>query len=139
MSWVRIWLHIVFTTKNRFPLLKKEIRPKIFQHMKENALEKGLIIREINGYNDHAHILMSLNKEITISKSIQLIKGESSFWINKNKLTNQKFAWQDDYWAVSVSESHVKVVSQYIRNQEIHHSKASFTNELEQFLSKYDK
>lgn len=68
---------------------------------------------------------------------MQLIKGESAFWINKNKLTKQKFEWQDEYFAVSVSESMIDRVRNYIKHQEEHHSKKSFQEEYEQFISKY--
>lgn len=81
--------------------------------------------------------MISLGKDQCISKVAQLIKGESSFWINTNKLTNEKFIWQDDYFAVSVSESQVKNVINYIKNQEIHHSKKSFADEVEEFMTKY--
>lgn len=63
-----------------------------------------------------------------------LIKGESSYWINKNKLTRTKFEWQDEYIALSVSESFVKKVRNYISNQEKHHIKKSFTDEYKGFL-----
>jgi len=66
-----------------------------------------------------------------------LIKGESSFWINKNKLTQNKFSWQDDYWAVSVSESHLQATRNYILSQEEHHRKKSFAQEIEEFMNKY--
>jgi len=81
--------------------------------------------------------LISLGREQTISKIAQLIKGESSFWINKHKLTFQKFSWQDDFWAVSVSESHVEAVRRYIDTQEEHHRKKSFHDEVEEFMQKY--
>jgi len=68
---------------------------------------------------------------------VQLIKGESSFWINKNKLTHSKFSWQDDYWAVSVSESHLKALRNYIFTQEDHHRKEAFSKEIEDFMNKY--
>jgi len=60
-----------------------------------------------------------------------LIKGESSFWVNQNNLTPEKFSWQDDYFAVSVSESQVIAIINYIKNQEKHHSKKSFEEEVE--------
>jgi len=60
---------------------------------------------------------------------MQLIKGESSFWINKNKLTQSKFEWQDEYFAVAVSESMLENVRNYIRNQEDHHKKKTFNQE----------
>lgn len=68
---------------------------------------------------------------------MQLIKGESSFWINKNELTNEKFEWQDEYFAVSVSESMLDKVREYIKKQEEHHSKKTFQQEYEEFITKY--
>ena len=82
-------------------------------------------------------VLISLGKEQNISKVAQLIKGESSFWINKNKLTENKFVWQDDFWAVGVSESHLQSVRNYIHNQEEHHSKKTFNDEVNESMVKY--
>jgi len=137
MSWLRIWIHIVFATKNREPYLNDAKREKIFNHIKENAKEKGIYIDKLNGYSDHIHCLISLENDQSISKIVQLIKGESSYWINKEKLTSTKFAWQDDYWAVSVSESHLEKVRKYINNQKEHHRVKSFTEEVELFMQKY--
>jgi putative transposase len=138
MSWVRVWIHVVFSTKNRQPFLhSEEIRRKMFQHIKQNAEEKGIWLDSINGYQDHAHCLISLNRDQTISKVVQLIKGESSFWINRSQLTETKFAWQDDYWAVGVSESHLKLVRDYILKQEEHHTDRSFAEEIDEFMKKY--
>ena len=137
MSWVRIWVHMVFATKNRTPFLTQKIRKLVFQHIKQNAEEKGIWLDSVNGYTDHAHCLISLNKDQSISKVAQLIKGESSFWINQNNLTEGKFAWQDDYWAVGVSESHVKLIRAYIFKQEEHHRKATFNEEVDEFMTKY--
>ena len=92
----------------------------------------------INGYSDHCHCLISLGSNQNIEKIIQLIKGESSFWINKNQLTKDKFAWQDEYFAVSVSESMIESVRSYIKNQEIHHQKKTFAEEYQEFIEKYD-
>jgi len=136
MSWVRIWVHLVFSTKNREPYLLQSIRKKVFQHIKQNAKEKDIWLDCVNGYADHAHCLISLNKDQSISKVAQLIKGESSFWINQNKLIEGKFMWQDDYWAVSVSESHLERTRQYIFNQEKHHSKTTFKKEVDEIMKK---
>jgi putative transposase len=110
MSWVRIWVHLVFSTKNRKPFLHKDVREQLLLHIKENALRKDIWLDCFNGYSDHIHCLISLDREQTISTVAQLIKGESSFWLNKNYFLKSKFRWQDDFWAVSVSESHVKRV-----------------------------
>jgi putative transposase len=124
-------MHMVFSAKNREPFLNTpDLRKKVFQHIKKNAEEKGIWLDCVSGYQDHAHCLISLGREQTISKVAQLIKGESSFWINQNKLTAEKFIWQDDYWVVGVSESHLETVRNYIRNQESHHSKHNFTGHL---------
>ena len=138
MSWVRVYIHMVFSTKNREPFLNsKELRRQVFQHIKKNAEEKGIWLDCVNGWQEHAHCLISIGKEQTISKVVQLIKGESSFWINQNKLTKNKFVWQDDYWAVGVSESHLQSVRNYILNQEVHHSKKTFADEVNEFMEKY--
>jgi putative transposase len=138
MSWVRVYIHMVFATKNRQPFLNTpELRKSVFQHIKNNAAEKDIWLDCVNGYSDHAHCLISIGREQTISKVAQLIKGESSFWINQNKLTKQKFIWQDDYWAVGVSERHVEKVRNYIHKQESHHYKKKFKIEIETFMEKY--
>jgi len=138
MSWVRVYIHMVFSTKDREPFLNsKELCRQVFQHIKKNAEEKDIWLDCINGWYEHAHCLISLGKEQNISKVAQLIKGESSFWINKNKLIEKKFEWQDDYWAVGVSESHLQSVRNYIHSQEEHHTKKSFTNEVNEFMEKY--
>lgn len=137
MSSIRIWVHLVFSTKNREPLLLQSIRESIIDHIKKIAKSKNIWIDEINGWNDHIHILISLGKDQSISKIAQLIKGESSNWINKNKLTKTHFAWQDDYWAVSLSESHLADLRNYILNQEVHHKKITFNEEVENFMKKY--
>ena len=139
MSWVRVWIHLIFTTKNRMPFLKTEgIRFEVFSHIKENAKQKDIWLDCVNGHEDHVHCLLSLGKEQNISQVAQLIKGESSYWINKKGLLKSNFNWQDDFWAVSVSESHLEAVRTYIKNQEEHHRKVSFQEELDHFLKKYD-
>lgn len=134
MSYVRIWVHLVFATKNREPFLSKEIRYKVHKHIMENCKEKEIFLQAINGYTDHLHCLISLGREQTIAKVAMLIKGESSFWINQNKLTPSKFLWQDDYFANSVSESQLSIVQRYIKNQEAHHSKRSPSDEVDKFI-----
>lgn len=139
MSFIKIYVHIVFSTLNRIPLLNStELRVMVWKHIKENASSKGIYLDMINGYSDHCHCLISLGSNQNIEKIMQLIKGESSFWINKNQLTKDKFAWQDEYFAVSVSESMIESVRNYIKNQEIHHKKKSFADEYQEFIDKYN-
>ena len=137
MPFIKVWIHLVWSTKNREPYLDKSIRQNVFAHIKENARKKDIYIDFINGYTDHIHCLISLGLDQTIAKTVQLLKGESSFWINKQQLTKQHFEWQDEYFAVSVSESVVDRVRDYIRNQEEHHKHKTFQQEYEEFISKY--
>lgn len=137
MSWVRIWIHLVFSTKNRVPYLAESIRKTAFKHMKENAKVKNIWLDCVNGYTEHAHCLISLGKEQSINEVAHLIKGESSYWINKQNLCEEKFYWQDDYWAVSVNESHLQSVRKYIHNQEGHHRIKTFKEETDTFMKKY--
>jgi putative transposase len=137
MSWVRVYIHVVFTTKNKEPFLdtvKKRI--KVFKHIKENALEKGIWLDSVGGFDDHTHCLISLKGNVSISDTVRLIKGESSNWINKNIAINGRFEWQDDYWAVGVSEKHVPIVRNYIFNQEDHHKNNTFQEEIETIFKK---
>ncbi len=134
MSFVKIWVHLVFTTKYRKPWLNREVRYKVHQHIAENCRKKDIFLQAINGYNDHMHCLISLGKDQSIAQVAQLIKGESSFWINKNNLIPEKFMWQDDYYANSVSDSKVEIIIRYIQNQEQHHSKQSFEEEVKALL-----
>ncbi|WP_202702907.1 IS200/IS605 family transposase [Flavobacterium sp. UGB4466] len=139
MPFVKIYIHFVWSTKNRFPYLNSlELREKVWNHIRNNSKEKGIYIDSINGYSDHCHCLISLGADQNIQKIMQLVKGESSYWINKNKLTKEKFEWQDEYFAVSVSESSVDRVRNYIKNQEIHHKKKAFQEEYDEFISKFD-
>jgi REP element-mobilizing transposase RayT len=86
---------------------------------------------------EHVHCLLALSADMSISKTIQLLKGEAAYWANKNNLINTKLAWADEYFAVSVSESMIEKVRDYIRNQEDHHIRISFKNECEEFLKRY--
>jgi len=138
MSWVRIWIHLVFSTKNRDPYFNSpEVRQQVFRHIEQNAKEKNIWLDIVGGYHDHIHCLLSLGRDQSISKVSQLIKGESSFWVNHNGITKQNFTWQDDYWALSVSESHLETVRSYIQQQEEHHRTKSFTEEVNDFMEKY--
>ncbi len=107
MSFVRIWVHVVCTTRNREQILSSETRKKLFAHIRENCIRKGIFLDRIGGWSDHIHLLISLGREQNIAKILMLIKGESAHWLNGQQLMRGKFHWQDDYYAISVSESQV--------------------------------
>jgi REP element-mobilizing transposase RayT len=144
MPYLKIYIHFVWCTKKREPFLNTlESRQLVWKHIKENAIQKGIYIDFINGYEDHCHCLISLNINQSVDKVMQLIKGESSFWINKNRhlfpnLKARKFEWQDEYFTLSVSESVVDKVRNYIKSQEEHHKKKTFKEEYDEIIEKYN-
>ena len=137
MSYVKIWIHAVWTVKDRKPILNQDIRQKVFEHIHQNAVTKEIMMEIVNGYHNHVHCLFRLKNNQTIENVMQLIKGESSYWFNKSELTNSKLNWQKEYFAVSVSESQVEKVKNYIANQEEHHRTKSWDEEYDEFISKY--
>lgn len=128
-------IHFIWATKNRRPIISSVLKPLLLEHIKENAKLKGIFIDSINCVEDHIRLLISLGTEQTISKVAMLIKGESSFWVNKQNIINEKFEWQDEYIALSVSESGINNVRAYIGKQQEHHKKKNFNEEYEEFLN----
>jgi putative transposase len=137
MSYVKIWLHCVWSTKNRECIISNSLRHVLLSHLRENAKSKSIYLDFINAHQNHVHALINLQKEQNISEIMQLIKGESSFWINKMQLADYHFGWQDDYYAASVSHSHVDKVRAYIKNQDEHHKKVTWEEEINLFYVKY--
>ena len=137
MSYIKVYVHYVWTTKDRYPFLSDSVRSQIFAHIRENAKKKNIYIDFINGYTEHVHVLVSLNDDLSIGKIAQLIKGESSFWINQMKLTVNKFEWQDEYLAIGVGDDKIDVVRNYIAKQAEHHQRVSFAAEYNKFIERY--
>ena len=111
-----------------------EIFNKLAEHILSNARKKNLYIDRIGGYLDHVHTLISLSSDISMAKTIQLIKGESAHWMNRQRIIHSAFEWQDEYYAVSVSPDQVDRVRAYIENQVEHHRKKTFEEEIEEIM-----
>ncbi|MEO6610853.1 MAG: IS200/IS605 family transposase [Chitinophagaceae bacterium] len=137
MPYISAWFHLVWSTKFRQPFLTKTIREMLFDHIKQNAKRKSIFLDRVNGYEDHIHCLVYLSADQPICKTVQLIKGESAYWINKEKLCSTRFEWQNEYFAVSLSQSQLGRVRGYIDNQEIHHQKKTWEQEYEEFILDY--
>ena len=130
-------IYYVWSTKNREPTLKDEFRYLLFERIKQNAKTKKIYLDRINGYYDHVHCIISLGSDQTVEKVAQLIKGESSFWFNNKSGFKARLEWQDEYFAVSVSESQLEALRTYIDNQEIHHRQKTFEEEYQEFVKSY--
>jgi len=137
MAYIKIWVHFVWTTKKRQPFMTTRIKKEMITHIKENAGRKNIFIDSIDGGKEHLHVLISLGAKQSVSEVAGLLKGESSHWINKEKMIKGKFGWQDEYFAISVSESVLPRVRKYIRNQGEHHRIKSFSEEYGEFIKKY--
>ena len=137
MSYVKIWLHCVWATEKRFPFLSADNKWLIFNHIKENAKSKGIYIDFINGDKEHIHCIISLKADQTLSKTMQLIKGESSCWINQKGLTKTNFEWSGNYYSASFGESQLPKIRDYIMNQEEHHRRKTWDEECDEFRRKY--
>ncbi len=125
-----LFVHVIWSVKNRKPLLAKSIRIKLYEYMHQNAKAKDIQIFNLNGVEDHVHCLLQLHPTQNISAVVHLLKGGSAFWLNQNKLINKEFKWQDGYAAYSISPSMVKTVMNYIDKQEEHHRVKSLEDEL---------
>jgi putative transposase len=139
MSHVNIWVHAVWGTKNREALLSPASMDVVCKHICHNAVQKEFYVGEVNGHSDHLHCLMVLKPDWSIARQMQMIKGESSNWINKNGIIRRRLEWADEYFAASVSESRLGWVRNYIRNQEEHHRRISFADEYTQFLKTFGR
>ncbi|GAA5523008.1 hypothetical protein Asal01_02976 [Fodinibius salicampi] len=132
-SYSSIWIHLIWTTKSRMPLLHKHFRISLFKYMKENACQKGLVADMINGIEDHVHCLIRLLPDQKVSDFVKQIKGNSSRWINKKQYLEVPFSWQVGYGAISVSTNNLADIRQYIINQEKHQQHWKLEEELERF------
>jgi len=139
MPYTKVYIHFVWTTKNRIPFLEtSQMRKSLWDHIKQNAVKKGIYVDRINGYREHCHCLISLGVDQCMSNVMRLLKGESSHWMNKHQLCKHKFEWQDEYYGISVSQSGLDNVRAYIENQEKHHAKKTFQKEFDEFVTLYD-
>jgi len=136
-SYTKVWIHFIWSTHNKEKVLSKEIRKTISDYLYDYVKEKNIYMK-INHINaEHVHTLINLPTNISIEECIKLFKGSSSYYINSKSLLNHKFTWGRGYGAFSVSESNVRKVIDYIKNQDEHHRVKSFTEEYEMFINKY--
>ncbi len=130
--------HIVFSTKNREPLITNQAREPLYSYIGGIIREKRGVCIEIGGVMDHIHILTRFRPSIAVSGMVQDIKGISSKWAKGRLRTTKALYWQEGYGAFSVSPSLAPRVIEYIRHQEAHHGSRSFKEEFVDLLVKHD-
>ena len=120
-SYYKVWLHVIFVTKYRQPLITEELEKVLFERIISLFEEEGCEVTAINGVEDHLHVLVKANPNKGISDIVKRVKGNTSFWVNKNKLTQNRFSWKTGYSVFSVSDFHVPTIVGYIKRQKEHH------------------
>ena len=134
----KLLVHAVWSTKDWAQLINPPVEKEIYDFLK-NQLEKlDCSVRIINGMPDHIHCLFYLDSRRSISEVMKQIKGSSTHFVNKNKLTDRKFAWQTGYGVFAVSHSFSDRVYYYIKNQKKHHQKKSFKQEYDDFKKAHE-
>jgi putative transposase len=137
-SLAKIYLHIIFSTKNREPFLANhDIRNEMHAYLGGTCKHLGCPVLSVSGVSDHVHICCMLSRTITIADLIGEIKRESSKWIKSKGGLFSKFAWQNGYSAFSVGLSEIDRVKAYIAGQEEHHRKKTFQDELRVLYREY--
>lgn len=136
-TYANLLYHIVFSTKQRQRFIKDNFREELYRYIGGIIRAAGGIQLEIGGTADHVHILAKLKPTDSVSNLLNRIKANSSKWINENEKLAQRFAWQEGYAAFTVSESQTSAVSEYIRNQQEHHQKQSYQDELLALLERH--
>jgi putative transposase len=136
-SLANIYVHLIFSTKERFPFLSPEVRPDLHSYMSTVLANLNSPAVLINSVEDHVHILFNMGRTVTLAQVVEDVKKSSSKWIKTQGLSFSKFAWQAGYGGFSVSESNTPKVANYIQNQEEHHRVKSFQEEYREFLTKH--
>jgi REP element-mobilizing transposase RayT len=133
-SYTNLLYHIVFSTKDRRPLTTSEIEPQLYDYIGGIIRRLGGICLELNGTEDHVHLLAKLRPDCALSDVLRELKANATGWMHDVFPELKDFSWQRGYGAFTVSQSHVEQVSRYIRRQKEHHQKISFRDEFIQFL-----
>lgn len=126
--------HIVFSTEERTPLITNNIKDNLYAYIGGIVRDQKGVLLKIGGIADHVHMLVSLRADVALSDTMRRVKSSSSKWVDESHNGADKFAWQSGYSAFTVGCTRVGAVKSYIDNQEAHHKKTTYLEELEEFL-----
>lgn len=136
-SLVKNYMHIVFSTKYRQPLIQPPVEAELHNYIGGICNNLGCTVIKVGGYTDHIHILCMLSRKIALMKLLEVVKANSSKWIKGKGAGYEDFFWQEGYGGFSVSQSLVDKVSDYITHQQVHHEKKTFQDEYRSILKNY--
>lgn len=135
-NYLRLHLHLIWATKYRRPFLSRQVRARLFPYMAATIQGQRGQVQAIGGWLDHVHIYVEHPSYMAIGQLINLVKSRSTRWL-RTECQLPRFAWQRGYAAFSVDPRHPHALLRYIRNQEPHHSKVAFTEELTSIVASY--
>ena len=136
-SLAKVLIHLVFSTKNRAPLIHPQIEDELSRYLASVCRACGCAAHNIGGTEDHVHLVCYLSRTIAISRLLDDIKKSSSKWIKTKGSKYGGFSWQNGYGAFSIGQSQLATVKQYIADQKEHHRRKTFQEELRALLKKY--
>jgi REP element-mobilizing transposase RayT len=136
-TYTNLLYHIVFSRKQRIPLITDELKEELYRYIGGIVRAEGGVLLEIGGTKDHAHLLVKFKPAVSVSEMLAKIKANSSKWVNDHKMKFRKFGWQEGYAAFTVSESQAPPVRDYIRNQEEHHRRQTYQDEVVALLQRH--
>ena len=130
-------VHVVFSTKDRAPILDAALRPNLYPYLATIVRNNDCECFRVGGIEDHVHLAIRLNRAANVADLVAEIKASSSKWLKGQSPKLTKFAWQRGYGAFSVGPSDLNALIRYIDTQESHHKKHTFQDELRAFLKEY--
>ena len=137
-TFTQIHIHTVFAVQNRESLISKDWREDLYKYIIAIIQNHDHKVLAIGGMGDHVHVLFGFRPTQSLSDLMQQVKRNSSEWINKSRRVIGKFSWQEGYGAFSYGKSQVPNVIDYIKNQEKHHARQTFSEEYKKFLDKFE-
>ena len=129
--------HIVFSTKNRAPLITAELQPRLFEYIGGILRNHSSKLIAAGGMPDHVHLLVSLGRTVAVADALRVVKSNSSGWLHE-EIGLKEFHWQDGYGAFAVSYSNVDQVKAYLAKQADHHRRMTFQDEFRELLRRHE-
>lgn len=137
-TYTKLIYHIVFSTKGRARLITPDLQPRLITYLGGIVRSEKGVAYEIGGTQDHVHLLVRWRTDVSLADLLRAMKSRSSLWVHQTFPQHSAFRWQEGYAAFTVSQSQSETVTDYIRNQPIHHQKKSFKEELIALLDAHD-
>jgi putative transposase len=137
-SYTNLVYHVVFSTKDRMPMLDHSVRSRLCDYLGSIVDDRGGSLVAANGVADHIHLLARLSQKQAVAEAVRDLKANSSRWLKQTFRETRAFGWQTGYGAFTVSESQIARVTTYIANQQAHHERVSFREEFVRLLKAHN-